>query len=222
MNKRTLLLIGAAIAAIATASCGPTPTILAGADVSATPSQPEPASLPNRPYAQGKSLGPADAPVVIEEYADFQCPWSAKFAMDALRQVEDTYMRSGAGNVRFTYRHMAVLGPESQTAAEASECANEQGQFWAYADTLFTNQRNQGAFSPDSLKEYAEELGLDTAAFNTCLDSRRYQQVVEQETQQGRERNVRYTPTLLINDQTLVGAISFDQLNQMIERVAGD
>jgi protein-disulfide isomerase len=158
-----------------------------------------------------------DAPLVIEEYADFQCPFCAQFATGVLPQIEDAYMRANPGKVRFIFRHIAVLGPDSQAAAEASECANEQGKFWDYADLLYTNQRQAGAFGLSRLKEYAGQLGLDTSAFGACVDTRRYREVVEQETQRGRERGVRYTPTFIVNGQTLVGAVEFSQLSQIID-----
>lgn len=219
MSIRSLLACAAAFTVLLTAACtafSPLPAALVApaADPGGTP--------PDRPYAQGKALGPADAQVVIEEYADFQCPWCAKFATGALHDLEEATMRRGMGQVRFIFRHMAILGPASQAAAEAAECANEQGQFWAYADRLYANQRTPGLFSPDGLKQVAADLGLDTATFNACLDSRRYQQVVEQETRQGQARGVRYTPTFIVNGQVLVGAISFDQLGRLIAQASGD
>lgn len=177
-----------------------------------------------RPYAQGKTMGPPDAPVVIEEYTDFQCPFCARYATEVIRQLEETYLKTGTGKVRYIFRHMAFLGPESQDAAEAAECANEQGRFWDYADMLFANQRgeNQGGFSLSRLKKFAADLGLNTAAFNTCLDSRRYKQVVEQETQQGQARGVDRTPTLFINNRMLESLPDFAQLRQLIEQLAAN
>ncbi|MAU00589.1 MAG: hypothetical protein CL608_25880 [Anaerolineaceae bacterium] len=112
-----------------------------------------------------------------------------------------------------------MIGPESIRAAEAAACANEQGQFWPYHDTLFANQRgeNQGAFRDDTLQAFAAALGLDEAAFNACLDSGRYRDEVQAETAAGQERGVRSTPTLFINGEKVEGAIPFDQLQPMIE-----
>lgn len=224
MTMRRLLAAAAASAAVLTISCGASPAAPVALYAPGAPDQskaqagpPEPATLLDRPYAEGKALGPADAPIVIDEYADFQCPWCAKFATGALRQIEATYIQAGGGRVRLVYHNMAVLGPDSQTAAEAAECANEQGQFWPYADRLYASQQTQGLFSKSGLKQVAADIGLDTLTFDACLDSRRYQGVVEAETQAARERNIRYTPTLLVNGQTLVGDISLDQLSQIIE-----
>jgi len=137
-----------------------------------------------------------------------------------LRQIEETYLKPGTGKVRFIYHHMAFLGPESQYAAEASECANEQGKFWEYADTLFANQRgeNQGGFNLSRLKSLAQGIpGLDTGAFNACVDSRRYRQTVEQETQQGEARGVQHTPTIFINNQEVPA--DFGAINQRINQI---
>lgn len=124
-----------------------------------------------------------------------------------------------AGKVRFEYHHFAFLGTESLMAAEASECAAEQGAFWPYHDILFANQagENQGAFSKTRLKAFAAALKLDTKAFNSCLDSRRYRQKVQAETQDGRARGVTSTPTTFVNGQKIEGALPFSQFQQLIE-----
>ena len=111
------------------------------------------------------------------------------------------------------------MGQESQWAAEASECAADQDAFWEYHDYLFENHagENQGAFSKDNLKRFADELGLDTQAFNECLDSEKYTQVVQNETNAGRQIGVQSTPTFLVNGQPVVGAQPFDVFQQIIE-----
>ena len=121
--------------------------------------------------------------------------------------------------VRIGYWHFAFLGQESQWAAEASECAADQEAFWEYHDYLFDNHggENQGAFNKENLKRFADELGLDTAAFNECLDSGRYAQVVQSETTAGQQLGVQSTPTFLVNGQPVVGAQPFEVFEQVIE-----
>lgn len=123
------------------------------------------------------------------------------------------------GVVRFGYLHFAFLGPESQWAAEASECADEQGKFWEYHDMLFARQagENQGAFAKDKLKQFAAALNLDTAKFNACLDSGKYTQVVTAETQMLTGLGVQSTPTFLVNTQPVSGAQPFSVFSQVIE-----
>jgi protein-disulfide isomerase len=134
-----------------------------------------------RPYAgEGKTLGPADAPVVIEEFSDFQCPFCGRFALETLPRIEEAYLAPGTGQVRFVYNHFAFLGEESVQAAQAVECAAKEGRAWDYMDTLWANQRgeNRGAFADAYLKAFAEGLGLDVLAFNACLDSGRFRSLV--------------------------------------------
>lgn len=133
--------------------------------------------------------------------------------------MDSTYIAEG--RVKLVYRHMAFLGMESIWAAEAADCAGEQGQFWAYHDKLYSEQagRNRGAFSKDRLKRFASELGLDSQAFNACLDSDRYLARVQAETQAGQAKGVQATPTFFIDSQKIEGAPTFQQLSQVVEMV---
>jgi protein-disulfide isomerase len=123
------------------------------------------------------------------------------------------------GKVRIGYFHFAFLGAESTWAAEASECAGEQDLFWEYHDLLFEKQsgENQGAFNKDKLKEFATELDLDTEAFDTCLDSGKYTELVNTQTATAQQLGVRSTPTFAVNGQAVVGAQTFDYFQQVIE-----
>jgi len=129
-----------------------------------------------------------------------------------------------SGLVRFEYKDFAVIGGESIRAAEAAACANEQGQFWPYHDTLFANQRgeNVGSFREDILKLIATALGLDQTAFDSCLDSGKYRDKVEAATAAGQEQGVISTPTLFLNGEKIEGAIPFDQLQPLIEAELAD
>lgn len=113
---------------------------------------------------------------------------------------------------------------ESLWAAEASECAADQGAFWEYHDILYERHggENRGAFSHDNLKRFAAELGLDTDAFNECLDSGKYTSLVRNETGLGQSMGVRSTPTFLLNGQPLLGALPFESFQQAIEAALGE
>ncbi|MGH7771449.1 MAG: DsbA family protein, partial [Candidatus Binatia bacterium] len=126
---------------------------------------------------KGHALGSANAPVTIVEFSDFQCSFCKKFWNDTLPRLKETYIKKG--KVRFIYRHFAILGKLSEQAAQAAECAGEQGKFWEYHDRLFANQ---GAFTDGKLKRYAGELKLNAAAFSKCLDSGKYKEKVQGET----------------------------------------
>ena len=121
--------------------------------------------------------------------------------------------------VRFGYLQFAVLGQESQWAAEASECAREQQAFWPYHDQLYASQqgKNQGGFSKAKLKSMAAELGLAAPSFNQCLDEGKYAGLVAQETDAGKAMGIRATPTFLVNGQLIQGALPFVQFQELID-----
>jgi protein-disulfide isomerase len=119
-----------------------------------------------------------------------------------LQQYVDT------GEAQFVYKHSAFLGPESVWAAQAAECAADQGKFWEYHDLLFQRQKgeNQGAFSKDNLIGFAQELGLDMTQFEPCLRDDKTLARVQADTEEGQQFGVRGTPTFFINGKPLVGA----------------
>lgn len=124
--------------------------------------------------------------------------------------------------MRVVYRHFVILGQESQWAAEASECAAEQQRFWVFHDRLLTAQsgRNQGAFAPEKLAQYAVESGLEPASFNACVASGKYRQAVQDETEAGRQKGVRATPSLLAGALKLEGVPSMETIRQFAAGVA--
>jgi protein-disulfide isomerase len=164
-----------------------------------------------------KSLGAEDAPVVVVEYADFQCPYCEQFASATGRQLKEDYVEQG--QVRFVFRHLAFIGDESTWAAEASECANEQGRFWDYHDKLFEEQagENQGAFGKDNLKRFAAELGLDTEQFDQCFDSGEYRSKVREEVKEAQRRRISSTPSVLVNGQLIQNGSSYQVLQAAVE-----
>jgi protein-disulfide isomerase len=123
------------------------------------------------------------------------------------------------GIVRFGYLDLAFLGDESQWAAEASECADEQGKFWEYHDKLFASQsgENEGAFSKVNLEKFAAPLGLDAAKFNTCLDTDKYAKVVSDETALAGQYGISSTPTFLVDTQVVQGAQPFQVFAKIID-----
>jgi protein-disulfide isomerase len=162
------------------------------------------------------TCGQANAPVTIDIYADFQCPFCAR-ADGVLQQLASPYVDTG--KVKLVYHNFPIIGPESETAAQAAECAGDQNKFWAYANYLFTHQNgeNTGAFSPDALKNFAAQLGLNQSAFNTCLDSGKYSALVRQQLAEGQQRGVNVTPTFFINGKKYEGALPYDQMAALID-----
>lgn len=164
----------------------------------------------------GRTLGKADAPLTIDMYADFQCPICLRADL-MLRELAPKYIDTGKAKVVF--HNFAFIGPESKWAAQAAECANDQGKFWEYATYVFDHQtgENVGAFSQANLKQFAQDLKLDTAAFNSCLDSGKHAALVETELAQGEALGIQATPSFYINGQLTRGLMSAAQLGQIIE-----
>jgi protein-disulfide isomerase len=133
------------------------------------------------------------------------------------RQIDDKYIKTGI--VRLGYAHYSFLGPESNWAAEASECADDQGAFWNYHDKLFASQagENKGAFNKDKLKQFAADLKLNTATFNACLDSGKYTPTVTADTVSFQSFGVQSTPTFVINGRPVSGGMPFEGFQQYIE-----
>lgn len=167
-----------------------------------------------RPQAQGLSMGNPNAPVKVVEYADFQCPYCKEYAQQLEPQIDKNYVETG--KVYFTYVPYSFIGPESFAAAEAAYCANDQGKFWEYHDILFANQQseNSGAFSNKRLIAFASAIGLDTSKFQSCLNSQKYKDQVNQDIVKGNQAGVSATPSFVVNGK-LVG---MDQLEATIQQ----
>jgi protein-disulfide isomerase len=160
--------------------------------------------------ANGAAKGPVTAPVQIIEFSDFQCPYCQR-ANPTIQQVLSTY----GDRVHFVYRHFPLPGhPNARPAAEASQCAAEQGKFWPYHDKLFTSPSQLG---DAALKKHAAELGLDTSQFNTCVDSRKFKAQVDADAEAGQEAGVNGTPAFFINGRMLSGAQPFDAFKRIID-----
>ena len=153
--------------------------------------------------------GPVDAPIEIVEFSDFQCPFCER-ATATLAQLVDRY----GDQVRFVYKDYPLPNHENAfKAAEAGNCANEQGKFWELHDKMFATQ---SALGVASLKAYAEEFGMDAAAFSTCLDSGKYAGEVQRDLAVGQGYGVSSTPTIFINGRLVTGAVPFDVFDQII------
>jgi len=179
-----------------------------------------------RPMVDGNSMGDPNAPIRIEEFSDYQCPYCARFYEDTEQQIADSYVADGT--VYFTYRSFGnFIGQESQAAAEAAYCAGDQNKYWEYHDILFANQtgENVGAFTDRRLQAFAEALSLDMNAFNDCFNSSKYADRVSQDYIDGSTAGVTATPTFVISytvngeekQRLLPGANLFSEFQTQIE-----
>jgi protein-disulfide isomerase len=147
--------------------------------------------------------GPSDANVTIVEYSDFQCP-ACGMAEPIIKQVLAAYPTQ----VNFIYKDYPMpYHTLAQKASEAAECAGVQGKYWEMHDILFTNQN---ALSDADLKGYAVELGLDSAKFNTCLDTGAMRADVGADMEEAKAKGITATPSFFINGRKIVGAQPLD------------
>jgi len=138
------------------------------------------------------SLGNANAPVLIQEFSDLQCPACASISPKVEKIVKENPTIA-----RLEYYHFPLPQHEyAFRAAEASECANDQGKFWEYIQTAFKNQRQ---LTDDNLRTFAGNLGLDEDLFNECFNSRQKKAKVKSDLYQGRRLRVNSTPSLFVN-----------------------
>jgi protein-disulfide isomerase len=157
--------------------------------------------------ADGHAVGAADAPVTVEVWADFQCPYCALFTTQVEPLIVTTYVETG--QVRLVFRDLAFLGEESRWAAVAARLAEEQGAFWPYHDYLFANQQreNGGGFSLDRLQECAGRIGLDMTVFDAGLqiDAARttFAQIRAEFEADASRLGISATPSVVVNDALL-------------------
>ncbi len=159
----------------------------------------------------GPSLGPADAPVTIIEFSDYECPYCRKWFTEAWPQIQKTY----AGKVRLVYRDFPLsFHANSQSAALAARCAADQGKYWEYHDLLFSG----AALGLDTYTSFANQLKFDMTQFQDCIRSQKYANDVQADFQYGSSLGVTGTPTFFIDGIPLVGAQPFSAFKTIIDR----
>ena len=154
--------------------------------------------------------GNAAAPVTIVEFSDFQCPFCAR-VNPTLDRIRQTY----GDRVKIVFKDYPLPNhPQAPKAAEAARCAGEQQKFWEMHDAMFANQR---ALEVPALKQTARAIGLNGAAFDSCLDSSKYEATVRGGSELGDKMGVNSTPTLYVNGRTVLGAMPFENFKQIID-----
>ncbi|RPJ29645.1 MAG: hypothetical protein EHM33_00235 [Chloroflexi bacterium] len=163
------------------------------------------------PNANDNSMGDPNAPIVIEEFSDFQCPFCEQFHQNTEPLLRQYYIDTGT--VRFVYRSMGNFvsdniargtgtpaKTESQDAALAMYCAGDQNKFWEMHAHLFANVLGEdaGSFTDNRIKLIAEKTGLDMDAFNGCYDSGKYRDRVQQDFEDGQAAGINGTPGFLV------------------------
>lgn len=197
---------------------------LAAAPSAPSAPTPSPAGQPSAPTTVNVAVLPTDpvkgnsnAKLTIVEFADYQCPFCARYQKDTLPGILKDYVDTG--KARFVFKNLAFLGKESTDAANAALCAKEQNKFWEYHDKLFDSQdgENRGGFAPDKLKGFAADLGLNTAQFNSCLDAQKYNAQVTADNAEANKNGFQSTPSTAVGTTAIVGAQPYAQFKTAID-----
>ena len=179
--------------------------------------------LSDKPLQDGKfnvataddpSLGALDAPILIVEFADFQCEYSRESSF-VMRELVAAYPQK----IKYIYRDfpLSEIHPLAQAASQAAQCAHMQGKFWEFHDSLY---QNQPMLAEGSFVDFARGLNLNVSAFEKCFASNQTQDEVLADYLDGVEAGVRGTPTFFVNGNRIVGAIPKDVLEAIIKSVS--
>lgn len=216
-----LLVIGVLAAVSATGGTAPAPARPAAAASAAPSAAGQPtgnsptgnsgvqqvlARLGTRVPGDPLALGSLKAPVIMVEWADFQCPFCGQFARTTQPVLVRKYVDTG--KLRIEWRDFPYLGPQSTTAAQAARAAAAQGRFWQYHDALYAHQHkvNSGALTSSYLVDLAGKLGLNTARFRADMTSPATARAVQSDLQEGTGLGINGTPAFLINGTPVMGA----------------
>lgn len=205
------VVVGAVIIGVVAIGSGAATKVVGGI---AEPTDPTPKEL-----WDGRSIGPANAPIQILMFEDYQCPSCEIFTTQTEPELVKDYVSKGLA--RLTFKDFAFLGPESIDAAVAARCAGVQGLFWPYHDYLFANQgkENSGHLSADLLTTIATKVGADTTAWSACFADPAQKDAVGQDVAEGQAAGVEATPTLIVNGQLIRGVPGYRDLQAKLDEI---
>lgn len=167
--------------------------------------------------------GDPNAKVKIVEFADFRCPFCEQLYTQSEKQLITDYVNSG--KAVFYFRHFAFLGDASVVAANAAECANEQGKFWEMHNWFYDNQppeSDTSMYNVDNLTTVAGNLGMNTDQFRSCLSTNKYQKNVDGDMKDGQAAGVSGTPNLFINGVSIVGAEPYATIKAQVDKALAE
>lgn len=203
-----------------------TPALLPVGQPTTEASAPQPTELPSASISetlQGAPeyarLGSPNAPIQLVVFADPQCPFCRKQALETEPQLVEQFVKTG--KAALTYRHFTFLGAESQRIAGAMACAGAQGAdaFWKFHQHVFEHQfpENSGMATDAALKGWANAVHLDEKRFSACLTDSAARAQVDADNTAGQSLHVTGTPTLFVNGRPMPGALPFDFIKTAIE-----
>lgn len=185
-----------------------------------------------RPMANANAMGDPNAPIKIEEFSDFQCPYCQRFYIETEGQIEEAFVKTG--KVYFVYRTFgAFIGPESGATGEAAYCAGDQNKYWEMHDIIFDNHpggENIRYYTDRQLSTFAEAIGLDMDAFSDCYNSGKYRDQLQKDFIDGQAAGVTGTPAFLITytvdgqekQRFIAGAYPFSEFETQINEALAE
>ena len=168
-------------------------------------------------------LGNSDANITIVEFGDYQCTFCYKFHKDTMKQIVETYVKTG--DVNFVYRDFPLNGASSILASEATYCAQQQDKFWTYHNMLYDNWggENTGWITKNALIDFARDSGLELSEFTSCMKNSEFRQKVLNNEQYAKEIDINSTPSFLIfsNNEIyrIIGAQQFEKFEQVFQEL---
>ncbi len=198
------------------------------------PNNPSTSSQNIKIEAYDPMMGINTAPITVVEAADFQCPYCGAASgknptIVTMMQQNDASWQPvipnlikdyvNTGKVKLIFKQFPFLGVESESAAEASLCASDQGKFWDFYDYLYGHQggENSGTFSNDNLEKFASALGLNTSTFNQCLSSGQHKNDVVQDQSDDVAAGINSAPSFFVGSQKIVGAVPYSSIKSVID-----
>ena len=185
-----------------------------------------------RPMANVNAMGDPNAPIKIEEFSDFQCPYCQRFHVETESQIVDAFVKTG--KVYFVYRSVGnFIGPESGATAEAAYCAGDQNKYWEMHDIIFDNQpsgENINYYTDRQLTAFAEAIGLDMGAFSDCYTSGKYRAQLQKDYNDAQAEGVSGTPAFVITYSVdgqekrrfIAGAYPFSEFDKQINEALAE
>ena len=165
-------------------------------------------------------IGDINAKITILEFGDYQCTFCYKFHQQTLEKIKESYIDTG--KVNYTYKDFPLNGLDSILAAEASFCADDQGKYWEYHNTIFNNWAGErtGWITNNSLLDFAEQNNLDLNEFTECVNSHKYTQKVIENQNFAESIGINATPSFLIfNDEKLVRVIRAQPIEKFVDAI---
>ena len=163
------------------------------------------------------ALGPANAPITIVEFSDYQCPFCRRWH----DEVYEPLLAAYPGQIRMVYRNLPLtsIHPDAQAAAEAAMCAGEQDAYWPYHDKLFSSE----SLTTATFLQYAQDLSLNVGQFQSCITDQKYKDAIQADSDFAVDLGIRSTPTFFINGLAIVGAQPLEVFQQVIDKeLAGE